>query len=68
MAGRSARAVDGVDPAVGQAARRLDVTDPFGIVDGRTIVERPEEPRSGSITGTPPVPRAVCDACGYREK
>jgi hypothetical protein len=65
---RPGRAVDGVDPAVGQAARRLDITEPFGIVDGRTVVERPEEPRSPPVTGSPPVPRAVCDVCGYREE
>jgi hypothetical protein len=65
---RTGRAVDGVDPAVRQAAQQLGVTSPFGIVDGRTVVERPTEPRSASVSGTPPVPRAVCDGCGYREE
>jgi hypothetical protein len=66
---RRGRAVDGVGPVVGRAAGRLGIAEPFGVVDDRTAVERPDEPRSGSSGssgGGEPVPRRVCDSCGYR--
>jgi hypothetical protein len=59
-------AVDGVSQAVGRAAERLDIAEPFGVVDDRTLVERPDEPRTGSVKGGPPVPRQVCDDCGHQ--
>lgn len=63
---RPGRAVDSVGPAGGRAAVRLGLTEPFGIVDDQTVVERPDEPRSDPVTGALPTPRSVCDDCGYR--
>jgi hypothetical protein len=63
---RPGRAVDGVGSAAGRAAVRLGLAEPFGIVDGQTVVERPDEPRSDPVTEPRSAPRGVCDCCGYR--
>lgn len=63
---RPGRAVDGVGPVVGEATVRLGLTEPFGVVDDRTVVERPNEPQSDPVTTVRPVPRGACDDCGYR--
>ena len=68
---RPGQAVDTVDGAVTAAVARLDITEPFGIVDGRTVVARMRDDeetvddwrpmREGSEAAPPDF---VCPDCG----